>query len=166
MLVDFFAGGNGDLQAIARQRERTSGVGIVGAGRVVGFVEVEVDAFAGWPVPGRIRIDEARSGIGLFACGEVAKNDEEATGFFGLDFETKSLPVERKSEITDDFHFDGIAEDVLRIKLLEVIVRSIASHDVIGVVDGKPVQAGELFAEPAVFIFHADGKALAAGMNE
>ena len=63
-------------------------------------------------------------------------------------------------------HFDGIAKDILRIKLLGLVVGSVVSGDVKGVVDGKPAEASEIFAEFAVLILHTNGEALAASVNE
>jgi hypothetical protein len=65
VLIHFLPGGNSDVEAVSGQRQRASCVRVVGARRIVGFVEVDQHAVTFGGFGGQ----EACSSIGLFAAG-------------------------------------------------------------------------------------------------
>src|SRR5712692_9166947 len=67
VLVDFFTRRNCNSKSVSRRRERTRRVGIVGAGRVVGLVEIEGDG----AIVRSICVEEPGSGIRFLAAGQI-----------------------------------------------------------------------------------------------
>jgi hypothetical protein len=65
VLIHFLTGRNSDVKAVSGQRQRASCERVVGARRIVGFVEVDYDAVTFGGFGGQ----EACSSIGLFAAG-------------------------------------------------------------------------------------------------
>jgi len=96
VLVEFFAGGDFHAQAVGGQGNGASGVGVVGARRIVGFVEIELDGFAIGAVLGEIGIKEAGGWVGFLAAGEIAKDDEKRAVGIGFGFQAVLLAVQRK----------------------------------------------------------------------
>ncbi len=93
VFVALFAGGNADGEAVFPQRKWTGGVRVVGARRVVGFVDVEIDGLAVWAILGWGCIDEACGRMGFFAAGEIAKDDEESALVARFDIKAEILAM-------------------------------------------------------------------------
>lgn len=75
VLVDFLPRANLDVQPVSRQWQGACRKGVVGAWRVIGFVEVYFDHIAF----GRLCSEEARSRVGFFAACEIPENKEKSS---------------------------------------------------------------------------------------
>ena len=65
VVVGHFAGRDAEAEAVLRRGEWAGGVGVVGAGGIVGFVEIEDHL----TVLRRVGVEEAGGGVGFFAAG-------------------------------------------------------------------------------------------------
>jgi hypothetical protein len=102
VFVELFAGGDFYAETVGRERNGAGGVGIIGAGRIVGLVEIELDGFAIGAVLGSFGIEEAGGWVGKFAASEIAKDDEETAVTIGFGFEAVFLAVQSEEDVTND----------------------------------------------------------------
>src|SRR4029077_6687221 len=129
-VICLFAGFDASAQAIAGRRKRTGGVGIVGAGRIVSFVEIKDDS----AVLRCIRIEEARCGVSFFAAGEVADDERERAITFSLALEAEFLAVQPENSITRNRERERIAGEILNGNLFGLVVGDEAGDHAIGLV--------------------------------
>ena len=160
--VAFFAGGDGDGEAVLVGGEGAGGVGGVAAGRVVGEVEVD-DEGAGFvdAVGGEAGGEEAAGAVGGGAAGEVAEVEEE--GFsFDERFELIGLAVDLEFGIARSLLFAGLAEDVEDAEGPGGGVGNPLGGDAEAGVGRVPVEAAEVDAGGGVGVLNAEVVAVAA----
>jgi len=166
VFVELFAGGDFYAETVGRERNGAGGVGIIGAGRIVGLVEIELDGFAIGAVLGSFGIEEPGGWVGKFAASEIAKDDEETAVTIGFGFEAVFLAVQSEEDVTNDVQLYGIAKNILGVELFGRIIGNEASGEVEGIVDGEPVQASEAFEQGAMLVLEAEGETIAAGVDK
>jgi len=143
----FFSGVDGNGEPVLFERDWTDGVGIVGAIRIGGFVEVE----GGFAVLGCFGLDEAAAAVGFSARSLILKHDEKTfptRGGEGL--KAKALAGELEDKIASD-HVGFLTsvsvgyEDGFLLRGGRKL-----RGDAVGEVDGKPGRAGKAFEEWAL----------------
>ena len=145
----FFSGVDGNGEPVLFERDWTDGVGVVGAIRIGGFVEVE----RGSAVLGCFGLDEAAAAVGFSARSLILKQDEKAfptRGGEGL--QVKALAGELEDKIASD-HVGFLASVSERYQD-GLLLRGGGKlrGDAVGEVDGKPGRTGKGLKEWALGI--------------
>jgi hypothetical protein len=152
-----FAGFDRDGQAAGGSGQRAGGVGGEGAGRVIGFVEVEDDG-----VPGGDRgFQEAAGAVGGFAGGAVLE-DEEERAFVDGRVKAEGLALEAELGVAGAELVDAEAEDGGDAEGLGWVVAMVGGLDAVLGADGVPAEAVEVAAGFGVGVLDADADAVAA----
>src|SRR5947209_4844053 len=96
--VHFFARRNCHSKSVSGRREWTRRVRIVGAGRVVGLVEIEDDG----AIVRSIRIEEPGCGIRFLGAGQIPEYKRQCSRFVFFVVQTILLAMKSKDRTADD----------------------------------------------------------------
>ena len=118
VFVDFFTGWDCNSKSVSGRREWTRRVGVVGAGWVVGLVEIEGDGAIVRP----LCIEEPGGGIRFLAAGQIAEYKGQCSWFVFLGVETILLAVQGEDRSANDGNLIEIPQDVLNVHLLGRVV--------------------------------------------
>ena len=156
-----FAGFDRDGQAAGGSGQRAGGVGGEGAGRVVGFVEVEDDGVAG----GDGGFQEAAGAVGGFAGGAVME-DEEECAFVDGRIEAEGLALEAEFGVAGAGGVNARAEYGGDTEGFRRVVAMVFGFDAVFGADGIPAETVEVAAGFGVGVLEADADAVAAFDDE
>ncbi len=148
-----FASCHIEIQSILFRRKDTGGKICEGAGRAVGFVEVN-EYFAAFFICYEI----AACGIGFILAGWVPKANEECAIIFFVDIEFVVFSVELKREIAFNGKFGFFACQVREISLFRAVIGGIGGWDAEILVDVEPGTGGECSSLFALIIPQAHTK--------
>ena len=153
-----FTGSHSKIQMILFGGKDAGGKIGEGAGRVVGFVEVDEDLTI------RLNIGDevATGGVGFVLSGGVPETQEERSIFLFVDIQPVRCPIEFKGDITFHGEFGFFAGEVGEVCHFGVVIGGKSCGDAKGFVDFVPGAGGEGGAFLALVVPHADAHPIAA----